>query len=363
MKIAIDISAVVYETGVSTYTKNLVTHLLKIDKDNEYILFGGSLRRNQKLQNFVNTLEGNFRAKLYRIPPTLADVVWNRIHTLKIEYFVGKVDVFHSSDWAQPPADACKVTTIHDLVPVKYPKLSHPKIVAVHGRRFKHIKKEVNFIIVPSNNTKKDLVELEVPSKRIKVIHEAPDLIYKPISRENIEKLKKKYRIKGKFLLAVGITPRKNVERIIEAFDKVRAGMNLRLVIIGEPKVKLAHHRGVIYTGHIESSDMPAFYSGAEALVYPSLYEGFGLPILESFACKTPVVTSNRGSMKEIAGNGAALVDPYSTESISVGILKALENKKELFTMGSKMLKKYSWNKTAQETLNIYNNHKCKKKV
>jgi glycosyltransferase involved in cell wall biosynthesis len=354
MKIAIDISAVVYETGVSTYTKNLIKHLLKVDKNNEYILFGGSLRRKHELSAFVDDLKGNFTTKLFSIPPTLADLMWNRLHSINIENLVGKIDIFHSSDWAQPPSNAHKVTTIHDLVPLKYPNLSHPKIVAVHTRRFKHIKNEANVVIVPSKNTKKDLIDLKIPKKRIKVIYEAPDSIYKPAGRENIQKLKNKYRIKGKYLLAVGITPRKNVERIIDAFEKVKAGMNIRLVVIGEPKVKLDHRRGVIYTGHVEANDMPTFYSGAEALVYPSLYEGFGLPILDSFACKTPVVTSNTGSMKEIAGKAAVLVDPYKVDSITNGIITALEDNKNLVTMGSKMLKNYSWDKTAQETLNVY---------
>jgi len=362
MKIAIDISAVVYETGVSTYTKNLVKHLLKVDNENEYILFGGSLRRKSELKAFIEDLKGNFTPKLYTIPPTLADLMWNRLHSINIEYFVGKVDIFHSSDWAQPPSNALKITTIHDLVPLKYPNLSHPKIVSVHTRRFKHIKNEANIILVPSETTKKDLIDLNIPKKKIKVIYEAPDSIFKPSGRDKIKELKNKFRIKGKYLLAVGITPRKNVERIIDAFEKVRAGMNLKLVVIGEPKMRLEHRRGVVYTGHVEAEDMPAFYSGAEALIYPSLYEGFGLPILDSFACKTPVVTSNIGSMKEIAGDAAVLVDPYSVESIKKGILGALDNNKKMVTMGSRMLKNYSWDITAKETLNIYNEIGRKKK-
>ena len=140
MKICIDISAVPYETGVSWYTRHLVSKLLEIDKTNEYILFGGSFRRKEDLRKYHITVPGNSVSKFYTFPPTLADLVWNRLHKLPIERFVGKIDVFHSSDWTQPPSNAYKVTTIHDLVPIRFPKMSDPKIVSVHKRRLKWVR-------------------------------------------------------------------------------------------------------------------------------------------------------------------------------------------------------------------------------
>lgn len=109
MRICIDVSQIVYGTGVSVYTRNLIQNLLKIDQKNEYVFFAGTLRRKADVLRFVPD------AKVFPIPPTLADIIWNRTHVLPIEKLVGKIDVFHSSDWTQPPSNAFKVTTVHDL--------------------------------------------------------------------------------------------------------------------------------------------------------------------------------------------------------------------------------------------------------
>src|SRR3989337_3862196 len=142
MKVGIDISGVIYETGVSVYTKNLVENLLKIDTLNEYVLFGGSLRRFGELQGKALSLlakRPNCKATIYPIAPSLAHFLWNRLHVFPIENLVGKIDVFHSSDWTQPKTKAFSITTIHDLVPLLYPKLSHPKIVSTHRARLKWV--------------------------------------------------------------------------------------------------------------------------------------------------------------------------------------------------------------------------------
>ena len=355
MKIAIDISSIVYGTGVSIYTRNLVTNLIKEDMENDYILFGGSLRRMSDLRIFLNTLKKySFQGKIFPIPPTLADIFWNKLHVLPIEKLIGRNDIFHSSDWTQPPSSAFKVTTIHDLVPLKFPRLTDPKIISTHKTRLKWVIKEVDRVIVPSRVTAEDVQKLGISSDKIRIIPEATNSNFKPAKKYQIEKLKKKYRISGKYLLAVGVNPRKNTERIIQSYEKVKADKALKLVIIGNPYFNIKPSRGVIFTGHIPDADLPLFYSGAEALIYPSIYEGFGIPILEAFACKTPVVTSNIGSMAEVAGNAAVLVDPYDLNSIAEGIISAIKGKEKLVKLGSKRVKQYSWEKTAKETLKVY---------
>jgi len=356
MKIAIDISGVVYGTGVSVYTENLVRNLLSIDKENEYVLFGGSLRRAGELREFANSLRGrSLQGKIFPIPPTLADLIWNKLHIVPIDLFTGKVDVFHSSDWAQPPTGAFKVTTVHDLSPIKFPRVTHPKIVSAHKARLTWVKKVVDRVIVPASATNDDLVAYGISQERIRVIPEAPSPIFKVAKKEEIERLKKKYKISGKYLLAVGINPRKNTQRIIEAFDFVKAGEDLKLVLVGEPSfLEIKEQRDVRIVGHVPSQMMPVFYSGAEALVYPSIYEGFGLPILEAFACGCPVVVSNTSSMPEVAGDSAVMVDPYDVNSIVDGIETVLKARKVFVKKGSSRVKKYSWMKTALETLKVY---------
>jgi len=355
MKIGIDVSSIIYETGVSWYTYHLVKNLLSEDKEGSYVLFGGSLRRIGELKRKLEDIGGKFEARIFPFPPTLTGFVWNVLHTAPIETFTGKLDVFHSSDWAQPPCEAFKVTTVHDLTPIKFPKLSHPRIVSAHAARFKWVKKEVDAVIAPSISTKNDLLELGIPESRIFVVPEAPDPRISRASSGDVKKLKNRYRISGKYLLAVGTAPRKNIARIIETYEKIRAGQDLKLVVIGEAPKFPESPRGVIFTGHVPFHELSAFYTGAAALVYASLYEGFGLPILEAFACGTPVVASNTSSLPEVASDGAVLVDPYDTDDIAFGIRQVLDGAEDLTKRGRARLKDFSWKKTAQETLKIYN--------
>lgn len=347
MKIGIDISQIIYGTGVSVYTKNLVENLLKIDKENEYLLFGGTLRRRTDILSLFP------KAKVFPIPPTLADFLWNRLHVFPIEKLIGEIDVFHSSDWSQPPSKAFKVTTVHDLIPLKFPKLIHPLILAVHKRRLEWVKKEVDRVIVPSICTKEDLITHGIDEEKVKVIYEAA--VYSRVSQAAIDKVKRKYKINTKYLFAAGLSPYKNFERIIKAFDLVGGGKDLKLVIAGRINPKIhQERRGVRYLGPVSDEDLAALYTGAEVLVFPSLYEGFGLPILDAFACGCPVVTSNLSSMPEVAGDAAVLVDPYDVNSIADGIEKALRWRKGLIEKGSKWVKQFSWIKTAAETLKTY---------
>lgn len=356
MKIGIDISSIIYGTGVSVYTKNLVENLLKYDKKNNYILFGGSLRRRKEIMDYISTLIGsNYKGIAYPFPPSFLDLLWNRLHIINIESIIGQVDVFHSSDWTQPPSNAYKVTTIHDLVPILYPEWSDPKIVLVHKRRLHWVKDEVERIIVPSLSTKKDLVGLGFNSKKIVKIPEAPDSYFKPENNKIISEVKNKFGIKEKYLLSIGITPRKNTNNILKSFVKIkREHKNMSLVIVGHPYIKTKVLGGVIYTKRIGNADLRALYSGSECLVYPSLYEGFGLPVLEAYACGCPVLTSNTSSLPEVGENAAILVDPESVASITNGIKNAFDNKSELISKGLNVVKQYSWKKIADKTLNLY---------
>jgi glycosyltransferase involved in cell wall biosynthesis len=334
MKIGIDISQIVYGTGVSVYTKNLVENLLKVDKENEYVFFFASLRRKIPIFNFQ--FSNKFQIKSFKIPPTLLEILWNKFHILPIEKFIGEVDVFHSSDWAEPPAKkAIKVTTIHDLAVLRYPETFPPKIVQVHKRKLERVKKETRLIIAVSQSTKKDAVELlGIDPRKIRVIYEAVGEEFKPQNKNKIDEVKRKYGISGDYLLAFSGPQRKNLARIKEACR----GFNL--FVIGQP--------------FVDHQDLPALYSGSLGLIYASLYEGFGLPILEAMACGCPVVTSNVSSMPEIAGKAAILVDPYSVQSISRGVKEVLKRREELKKLGFIQVKNFSWEKCAKETLKVY---------
>lgn len=353
MRIAIDISQIVYKTGVSEYTKNLVHSLLKIDKANEYVLFAGTLRQKKEIENFVNTLEGNFKTKTFPIPPTAADLLWNRAHKLNIEKLIGRIDLIHTSDWSEPPSSALKVTTVHDLSPINHSNETHSRVKAVHVRKLAWVKKESDLIIVPSKSTMGDLVQEGFKKDKIVVIPEAPAKNIKKASEKRVKTVKSKYRIVGDFVLIWGTSPRKNYERGLKAFEMVKEELKLsKIVILGH----MSHNikTNAILTGRISDDDLAALYSGATVLLYPSLSEGFGISILDAFNCDCPVVTSNVSSMPEIAGGAAVLVDPYSVESIASGLKKAVVNRQNLIKKGRERTKQYSWEIAAVKTLSAY---------
>ena len=368
MKIGIDISQIVYGTGVSTYTKKLVENLLKIDDKNEYILFGSSLRARKKLKDFANSLKEykNLEVKLASIPPTILELLWNKLHLYPIEKFIGKVDVFHSSNWTQPPIlspDTKKVTTVHDMVPYLFESSTHPKIVAAHKRALETVKKEADLIIADSQTTKEDIIKfLEIPEEKIRVIYLAPSEEFAPQDDEKIKSALQKYKIKKPYILSVGTQePRKNIQKLLDVFEKIVAERkDMHMVLTGKYGWGPGYHtpQNVIWTDYVTQDDLKALYSGCRVFAYPSLYEGFGLPILEAMACGAPVVTSNNSSMAEIAKDAAILVDPRSEQQIKKAIELVLdlnmENYQKMVKASIERAKRYTWEKTAKQTLKVY---------
>ena len=193
---------------------------------------------------------------------------------------------------------------------------------------------------------------MDINKKKIRIVPEASAT--KKSTKAKVEKIKSKFKIPNEYILAVGVHPRKNTEKTIEAFEKVKPGEDLKLVVAGEHFMEVEERRGVRFVGHVGDEDLSALYTGAAALVYPSLHEGFGIPVLDAMSVGTPVVTSNISSMPEVAGDAAVLVDPTDTDSIAEGIEVALRQKKTLAKKGKIQAAKFSWEKTAKRTLEVY---------
>ncbi len=347
MRIAIDISQIVYGTGVSQYTTRLVDTLLQIDRENNYILFAGALRKRKDILKLYP------QAKVFPLSPKAANILWNRLHILSVESLIGRVDVVHTSDWAEPPSKIFKVTTVHDLIPLKFPKLLSKKIVETHVRKLRLVKKESNRIIVPSLSTKNDLIDFGVGEDRIRVIPEAP--VMHKANHSRVVDVKRKYKISDDYIVAFASAPYKNTERIIKAFDLSMGGKNMKLVLVGRQTANpIKPKRNIRITGYLSDEELSALITGSKALVFASLYEGFGQPILEAFKCGVPVVTSNISSMPEVAGEAAALVDPYDVSSIKEGIETVLRGPKGFIEKGNKRIEEFSWEKTARMTLEVY---------
>ena len=175
MKIGIDISQIAYErTGVAELVRNLVENLLRIDKKNEYVLFFSSFRRNFQFSilNF-HSIPNNLAIKQFKFPPILLDLLWNKLHILPIEWLIGDVDVFITSDWTEPPTvRAKKVTILYDLIVYKYPNETDRKIIEVQKRKLKWVKKESDLVLCISESTKRDAINfLRIDEKRLKVIY------------------------------------------------------------------------------------------------------------------------------------------------------------------------------------------------
>ncbi len=367
MIIGIDVSSVAYGTGVSNYTLNLVRHLLKIDHVNQYKLFFSSLR--QPLPNSILALNKYSNLKIYRffIPPTLLDLLWNQLGILPIELFIGKCDVFHTSDWTQPPSTKAKtLTTVHDLVPFLYPVWSHPKIIATHHRKLAKAARHCSAFICVSKSTFDDLVRLfpTIKPNLITIISEAAEDKYnhRPDSK-SIAKIKTKYQL-DQYLLAQGTRePRKNLTRLIKAFiafKKNTPASSLQLAIAGKfgwgpDLAKQPDYVKIL--GYIPETDMLPLHAGAFALIYPSLYEGFGLPLVKALKLGLPIITSNTSSMPEVVDGAALLINPKSTSQIQKAIKKIATDsnlRRSLKLRTKKIAKHYSWTKTAKKTLAVY---------
>lgn len=357
MKIAIDISQAIYGTGVSVYTKNLAASLIKLFPEDEYVLFGGSLRRKHELIDLAKKLKGT--PKIYPFPPTLMDFVWNSLHILPVEKLIGPVDLIHTSDWTEPPSNLPKVTTVHDLIPFKFPQTTTESIRNTHKKRLAWVMRESSKIIAVSRATKEDLVSiLKVPEEKIVVIPEGVEDRYSPQSIDIQEIIKKRYKIDEDFIFTLStLEPRKNQARLIKAFQLVKKDFpNLQLIIGGRtgwgeiPK----EVEGVSLPGYIPDSDLPGLYSACLAFVLPSIYEGFGLPPLQAMACGAPVAVSNISSLPEVVEDAGVLFDPESVESIAAGIIEAVKNRSELKKKSLAQAAKFTWEKTAKETHRVY---------
>lgn len=332
MRVGMDISQVAHRGGVATYTQNLAEQLQKLS-GLEMVYFYSSFRKPYR--------GGLKNVKKYCLPPTLFEMLFNRWRNVEIERFLGPIDVFHSSDWTQPKSKAKKVTTIHDVIPIKYPQWSYPKIVTVHKRRLRLVEDEVDLCIAVSESTKKDLLEVtKIPKEKIVVIYEAAGENFKLKPKEEVEQFRKKYTLPKDFILAIGgIGERRNLKRIEEAskdYNLIVAGVDLPV---------------------ISYEELPLLYSAAKVLLYPSFYEGFGLPILEAMSCGTPVITSNISSMPEVASDAALYVDHLNTDDIRRKLKELMEDKKirdEFIKRGFARAGEFSWKKAADQTAEVY---------
>ena len=378
-RIGIDISTLLNhgcDIGAGRYIINLVRNLLEIDKENTYILTGRytSARYLDVAYNLKEDFKNNkIELKFYRTSQKKLDL-WNRLKFPPIEFLGFKADILHCPDYLIPPTlNKNIVLTIHDLAFLRFPEFNFDWFVKKYTREVKKNAQISRKIIADSESTKDDIIRFfKIDPQKIEVIYLASDTVFKKLPETRIDRnILKKYKINKKYILSVGtIEPRKNFITLIKAFNLIKqknTGFDYKLVIAGrtgwkseatyEEREKSPYREDILFTGIVPDRDLVQIYNQAELFVYPSLFEGFGLPPLEAMSCGLPVIASDSSSLKEVVGDAGILLSPGNNIEIQKQILHVLENeeiKEELKRKSLIRAKKFSWEETAQKTINLY---------
>jgi glycosyltransferase involved in cell wall biosynthesis len=348
--------------GINWYIRNLLTHLPRVDHDNCYTAFIGE-------RGFNNS---GLALKLSRLPTSrpVVRIFWEQVvqpFALRKE----RVDLLHALAFVAPLLSPCpSVVTIYDLSFLIYPD-SFKRSKRFYLDLFTRLSaRKARRIIAISDSTKRDVVRLlGVSPDKVGVVYCGIGEAFRPLDEDQVAAFRSKRGLPERFILFVGtIEPRKNVTRLIEAFADLRFAIcDLRLVIGGAKGwfyedvfarvEELGLEGEVMFPGYIPVSELPLWYNAAELFVYPSLYEGFGLPPLEAMACGTPVVTANTSSLPEVVGEAGLTVDPLDVEGLAEAMRRVLGDealRQEMRERGLQRAKGFSWTKTALETVQVY---------
>ena len=357
MKIAIDASpyAVTEGTGVATYVRELVKALARIDAETEYILCT-RISRLPRRGSFLPPPAQNFSEK----------IMVEGVHLV----FARTIDLFHGTDARAARLDVPQVITIHDLFQEESPEYSSSKFKEKKQEYYDGSASRARAIIVPSRHVAQVFKE-RYPSVEYKivVIPHGVGEEFTPQDASSVAAVREKYGLPEKYILFVGsIGKRKNALRLVDAFAKIAGDFSdTALVLAGKSSyggdavslaVKTSAHRDrILMPGYVGAADLPALYSGAAVFALPSFSEGFGIPILEAFACGVAVLAGNRTSIPEVAGEAALLVNPFESDEIAEGLRTLLsDNKKrdEFVRLGRERVRGFTWEKSAIAHLELY---------
>ncbi|HEX2162607.1 MAG TPA: glycosyltransferase family 1 protein [Thermoanaerobaculia bacterium] len=352
--------------GIGTYVRNLVAQLAEIDRENRYVLLSRTAAKD-----FPLDLPENFRVLQERSPVysirELAALSW-RLFRLR-------VDLYHATHYVLPAAVPCPVVaTIHDVIHLLYPEFLPNRLAFFYAQRMiRRTLSRGDRIIAVSKNTKADLARyFQVDSGKVQVVYNGvDDQFRRRLPAEDVDRWLRQLEIERPYLLFVGnpTKPHKNLDNVIQAFARARQRrpFDARLVCVGHrgPATFKLEQRAeqlgigaeVRMLGHVANEALPALYQGATLFLYPTLYEGFGLPVVEAMASGLPVITSENSALKEIAEGHAHLVDPLDVDSIAGAIVQCMsdpEHRASLARLGLRRAEAFQWRRTAERTLEIY---------
>ncbi|EKD57093.1 MAG: glycosyl transferase, group 1 [uncultured bacterium] len=367
MIIGLDASRAINESaGIARYNSNLIKNLAKIDRENDYKFLFTYVRDKtikKKLSSNLTSRFKNYKNIILPIPGNIKEYLWGtRLPILSM--FIGKCDIWHATSFFEATIGdrMPQIVTIYDMTTFLFPDQRGGEVSQRLSQRTKEIVNRAAKVISISQSTKKDIIKFipQVDPKKIVVI---------PLGFD--ETFKKDTKIKKKnIILFVGtVEPRKNLKRLILAYNKLPEAIKLKyqLVIVGasgwnnddiyQTAKPLVDKKRIVFKDYLTDNQLQKLYNESKIFVYPSIYEGFGLPVLEAMNCGLPVITSNISSLPEVAGDAAFYVNPLSVKDITNTINKLISNEKLMIQLSKKSLKqakKFSWERCAKETLNIY---------
>ncbi len=371
-RIAIDYSPA-YEQGggIGRYVRELTTALAALDSVTDYRLFVAGAKRAQ----LPRPPGSNFRWQPTVMTPRWLARIWQRARLpLPVEVFTGAVDLFHATDFVLPPTlpRTRSLLTVHDLSFLRVPEAASASLRRYLEAVVPRSVQRANHVLADSQATKDDLIDIYgTPAEKISVLYSAVDGRFARVADERARQhvLARHNLADKKYILSVGtVQPRKNYSRAIRAIAQIgHHAPDLHYAICGgsgwlEDEMyrsirETELEENVHILGFVPDEDLPALYSGARALLAVSLYEGFGLPILEAMACETPVITSNVSSLPEVAATAGMLVNPLDTDEISASIISLLTDaalRQRLVAAGSERVKRFTWERSARQLKSIY---------
>jgi glycosyltransferase involved in cell wall biosynthesis len=378
MRVGLDVSLVAGErAGGGQYAVQLARALSAVDPGVSYLLYPVFYYIVHPEYPQAQLPEaGNMRVAFQDLRPRDVMTFWRPdAPAMFKEWLLGPVDVVHSTTFCVPRfrlRPKRLVVTIYDLSFITHPALHLPANVehCLAGTRLAI--EHADAIIAISEHTRRDLIErMAAPAERITVTPLAHDASFAAVTDpRRLAAVRKRYRLPEHFILFLGaLEPRKNLPRLLEAYAGLPAAIrrDVELVVAGMSGwlnesirgqvSELGLDRSVHFAGYVDPDDLSTLYSLASMLAYPSLYEGFGLPVLEAMACGTPVLTSNVSSLPEVAGDAATLVDPVDVASIESGLRTMLESpslRADLAERGRARAATFSWDRCARQTLEVY---------
>ena len=339
MRIVVDVSPLSHpRTGVGNYIRGSLLGLTEAGGHEVVAFAPASLRGKRAIET---SLDGIAVERDLPVLPAAHAVrtVWSRLGHPAAERIVGSFDVLHFSDWMYPPQrSGLRSTMIHDLVPVHFPEWAHARTRRMHGAKYRHAARSCDVVIVNSRFTGDDVVEtLGVPRERVHVAYPGVDSRYTPDGE--------RHDLGRPYVLTVAtLEPRKNLVRLVEAYRGL--GDELALAVTGAAgwgAQTALEVDGIVGLGYTPPQDLPRLYRGASVVVYPSLFEGFGMPIVEAMACGVPVVASSHPSMDEACGDSAVRADPEDPDAIAAAIGSALDRRDELVPKGLEHARSFTW--------------------